>query len=205
MVFAFRSLCFLMAFFCAFQVRAEDTIPSSAGSSSAFDRIVGLYNQGHMPEWSDFDPTKAPKGNFITRSARDNLIETQMISLELGDDVVGIVRKAELFPLSLNGQPFTIQMGQDCIANRGVPECADEYGSPLIADATHDSFSSLSAAQTGYCPVIVRFRKALLPSGVKALISIGINNTTNFFGSCDPDGFGARAGEISTVSYVIIP
>lgn len=171
MIFNLRLLLSTAVFLASVQARANDfALPQIANSVAVFDRVVALYHQGHMPDWSDFDPTQAPSGNAVCKSDPNILLQAQMISLESGDVVVGNIRRTGFFPLNWADKPFTIEMGQECLADRGN-DCGSPP-SPLELDQSQDAFLASIPATNNYCALNLRLRKTILPNGSSVLVGI---------------------------------
>ncbi|MCX6125518.1 MAG: hypothetical protein NTV34_12345 [Proteobacteria bacterium] len=203
MTYIYRTFLIGLSLAFSMQGRADDIVtPQVSDSSTVFDRIVALYNQGHMPDWTDFDPSNDPIGQAVKKFQPNTFQIVKLISLESGDAIIGQVRRAHFFIEMLDGKHLTIEIGQDCLIGQGICSGGIEV-SPLTADLKYNAFVSSTPARSDSCSASMRFRKVALPNNTKAIVGITVLDDPRR--ECNPTNEGSRSGDIAFASYVVVP
>jgi hypothetical protein len=174
---------------------------SEPGSESVFTRVKNLFEQGGLPDWTDFDSINAVNAKLVNRWSPDSLDPALLISLDQGDSVIGPVLRAGFFVT-----PYTSAAGQsDLLEMSKGTFRGDTIMSPFVQKPDRNSILSTVESKlfSQFCRTELLFRKVTQSNGERILIGAVINMDGRAV--CQMDFEGVPVTKVRTLAYAKLP
>src|ERR1700733_14684833 len=126
--------------------------------ATAFEKIGQFYAQGQAAPLEAFDPERMLQGESVWVNEPNNPKPSNLVSVEVGDELLGTSRFVELF------------YGGDSVGNQALIQNSITLYTPLKLDDSRGALVTKYEGKNDVCAYVSSWRQVTLPSGRRFVI-----------------------------------